>query len=114
MHIEPGYISSAKIAAANVTALGILGSQSLALLRQPAMVIRTAIAAVFFTLFMQMYHLPVGPSELHFVGAMPIYLIFGFVPTLLGFGLGLMLQGLLFVPTDLVHLGVNTLSLAVP
>ncbi len=114
MHIEPGYISSAKIAAANVTALGILGSQSLALLRQPSLVIRTAIAAVFFTLFMQMYHLPVGPSELHFVGAMPIYLIFGFVPTLLGFGLGLLLQGLLFVPTDLVHLGVNTLSLAIP
>ncbi|MEZ5627236.1 MAG: energy-coupling factor ABC transporter permease, partial [Rhodocyclaceae bacterium] len=44
----------------------------------------------------------------------PIYLTLGFVPTVLGFGLGLLMQGLLFEPTDLLHLGVNTLSLAVP
>jgi ABC-type Co2+ transport system permease subunit len=63
---------------------------------------------------MQAFHLKVGPSELHFVGAMPMYLAFGLVPTLLGFALGLLLQGLLFEPADLVHLAVNTLSLAVP
>ncbi|OIQ88806.1 cobalt transport protein CbiM [mine drainage metagenome] len=114
MHIEPGYISAAKIALANVAAAGILGSQTFQLLKKPQLVFRTLLAAVFFTLFMQAFHLPVGPSELHFVGAMPIYLTFGFVPTLLGFGLGLLLQGLMFTPTDLVHLGVNTLSLAVP
>ena len=63
---------------------------------------------------MQSFHLPAGASELHFIGAMPIYLTLGFVPTLLGFGLGLLLQGVIFEPADLLHLGVNFLSLAVP
>ena len=114
MHIEPGYVSAAKIALVNIAAIGMLGSQSLQLIHQPQLIVRTVLAAIFFTFFMQLYHLPVGPSELHFVGAMPIYLTLGFVPTLIGFGLGLLLQGLIFTPTDLVHLGINTLSLAVP
>lgn len=59
---------------------------------------------------MQVWHLPIGPSELHMVGAMPIYLLLGFVPTLLGFGLGLLLQGLIFEPQDLAHLSINFLS----
>lgn len=114
MHIEPGYVSGAKILAANATAIALLGSQSLRLVKQPQQLVRTLLAAVIFTLCMQSLHLPVGPSELHFVGAMPIYLTLGFLPTLFGFAIGLLLQGLLFTPTDLVHLGVNTLSLAVP
>lgn len=114
MHIEPGYISVAKVAAANVGAVALLGSQARQLLLRPSLILRTAIAALLFTVLMESFFMPVGPSELHLVGAMPIYLLFGFVPTLLGFGLGLLLQGLLFHPTDLVNLGVNTLSLAVP
>jgi len=114
MHIEPGYVSAAKIALANIAAIGVLGSQSLQLVRQPQLIVRTLLATVFFTFFMQMFYIPVGPSELHFVGAMPIYLTLGFVPTLIGFGLGLLLQGLLFNPADLVHLGINFLSLAAP
>ncbi|MBH2009671.1 MAG: energy-coupling factor ABC transporter permease [Xanthomonadaceae bacterium] len=114
MHIEPGYVSATKIALANIAAIGVLGSQSLQLVRQPQPLVRTLLAAIFFSVFMQMFHLQVGPSELHFVGAMPIYLTLGFVPTLIGFGLGLLLQGLLFNPADLVHLGINFLSLAAP
>jgi cobalt/nickel transport system permease protein len=114
MHIEPGYVSSAKVIAANIAAIGMLGSQSVHLFRQPKLIVRTLLAALFFSLFMQAFHLQVGPSELHFVGAMPIYLTLGFVPTLFGFALGLLLQGLLFEPADLVHLGVNSLSLMVP
>jgi hypothetical protein len=45
---------------------------------------------------------------------MAIYLTLGFIPTLLGFALGLTLQGLLFDPHDLVHLSVNSLSLTLP
>ncbi|MFZ2629129.1 MAG: energy-coupling factor ABC transporter permease [Rugosibacter sp.] len=114
MHIEPGYVSATKIALANIAAIGVLGSQSLQLVRQPQLMVRALLAAIFFSVFMQMFHLQVGPSELHFVGAMPIYLTLGFVPTLIGFGLGLLLQGLLFNPADLVHLGINFLSLAAP
>lgn len=114
MHIEPGMLAQAKILFASVSASSVLAAHAIGLFRQPALILRTVLAAVFFSLFMQSFHLPVGPSELHFVGAMPIYLTLGFVPTLLGFGLGLLVQGLLFEPADLLHLGVNTLSLAVP
>lgn len=113
MHIEPGYVAAAKVAVANAAAIGLLASQALKLVK-PQQLLRTLLAAAFFTLFMQSFHLPVGPSELHFVGAMPIYLTLGFIPTLFGFAIGLLFQGLLFEPTDLVHLGINTLSLAVP
>ena len=114
MHIEPGILSSAKIAFANVAAVGMLAACAPALVKRPALLLRTALAALFFSLFMQLFHMPVGASELHFVGAMPIYLLLGFVPTLFGFAFGLLLQGLLFDPQDLVHLAVNALSLMVP
>ena len=114
MHIEPGILSSAKIAFANVAAVGMLAACAPALVKRPTLLLRTALAALFFSLFMQLFHMPVGASELHFVGAMPIYLLLGFVPTLFGFAFGLLLQGLLFDPQDLAHLAVNSLSLMVP
>jgi len=114
MHIEPGLLAQSKIVAANAAALAVLASQAPALLRRPTLWLRTGLAAAFFTLFMQAFHMTVGPSELHFIGAMPIYLLLGFLPTLFGFALGLGLQGLVFEPQDLVHLGVNALSLMVP
>lgn len=114
MHIEPGVLAQTKVLAANVAAAGLLLAHAPALLKRPTLVLRTLLAALFFSAFMQAFHLKVGPSELHFVGAMPIYLLLGFLPTLFGFALGLLLQGLLFEPQDLVHLAVNTLSLAVP
>lgn len=43
-----------------------------------------------------------------------MYLTLGFVPTLLGFAVGLLFQGLLFEPWDLPHLAVNSLSLTIP
>lgn len=114
MHIEPGQLAASTILGANVVASALLVSQLPGLLRRPALWLRTLLAAGFFSLFMQMYHLPVGPSELHLVGAMPIYLLFGFLPTLFGFALGLLAQGLIFEPQDLLHLGVNALSLMLP
>ena len=114
MHIEPGYVASAKILAANAAAIALVGSQSVHLLKAPTQIVRSLLAAVFFTIAMQAFHLPVGPSELHFLGAMPLYLSLGFIPTLFGFAMGLLVQGLFFNPVDLAHLGVNFLSLALP
>jgi len=114
MHIEPGVLAAGKVAVANLAALALVAAAAWPVARRPALALRTLLAAAFFTLCMQAFHLKVGPSELHFVGAMPMYLAFGLVPTLLGFALGLLLQGLLFEPTDLMHLAVNTLSLALP
>ena len=114
MHIEPGVLDAAKIASANIAAMGTLGASAFGVLRRPADLAKTLLAALFFSVFMQIWHMPVGPSELHLIGASAIYFTFGFLPTLLGFALGLALQGLLFEPQDLVHLGVNSLSLMVP
>jgi cobalt/nickel transport system permease protein len=114
MHIEPGVLAATKIAAANVVAFGLVAGVAWLALRRPALLLRAALAALFFTLCMQSFYWKVGPSELHFVGAMPMYLALGLVPTLLGFAAGLVLQGLLFEPSDLLHLSVNTLSLALP
>ena len=114
MHIEPGLVAPAKVLIANVSALGLLGFYARGLISQPAYLIRTLLAALFFSVFMQGFHLSVGPSELHFVGAMAMYLTLGFLPTLYGFALGLLLQGLVFDPIDLPHLAVNSLSLILP
>ena len=114
MHIEPGILDAVKITGANVAAVAVLGAYVPKLFKTPTLILRTVLAAVFFSLFMQSFHMPAGASELHFVGAMPIYLLLGFVPTLFGFAVGLLMQGLLFEPADLVHLGVNSLSLMVP
>ena len=118
MHIEPGYIAPLKVAAANAGAIGVLAwgckEQIKELRLQPWALLRSLMAAGFFSLFMESFHMPVGPSELHFVGAMAMYLTLGFTPTLLGFGIGLMFQGFAFEPGDLYHLGVNSLSLMLP
>ena len=114
MHIEPGIIAQAKVMVANIGAAGVLLTYAKDLIKNPADIVRMLVAAVFFSLFMQAFHVQAGPSELHFVGAMVIYLTLGFVPTLIGFAVGLLLQGVLFDPMDLQHLAVNSLSLIVP
>lgn len=114
MHIEPGIIAQAKVMAANAGAAGLLLVYAKDLIKNPADIVRMLLAAVFFSVFMQSFHVNVGPSELHFVGAMVIYLTLGFVPALIGFAVGLLLQGVLFEPLDLPHLAVNSLSLIVP
>ncbi|MFA7430664.1 MAG: energy-coupling factor ABC transporter permease [Rhodospirillaceae bacterium] len=118
MHIEPGFVTPAKVILANASAIGVVAwgakEQVKTLLREPWMPLKTVAAAAFFSLFMQSYSIPSGPSELHFVGAMAMYLTFGFLPTLLGFAAGLLFQGLVFNPADLMHLGVNSLTLMLP
>jgi cobalt/nickel transport system permease protein len=114
MHIEPGVLNATKILAANAVAIATLAPQLRGLIASPAAVVKTLLAAAFFSLFMQVWHMPAGPSEIHFVGASTIYFVFGFRPALFGLALGLLLQGGIFAPQDLVHLGVNALSLMLP
>lgn len=114
MHIEPGLIAPTKLLFASGAATAVVAAYLPQLFRQPALLLRSLLAALFFACFMQAFHMKAGPSELHFLGAMPLYLCFGFVPTLFGLALGLLLQGLIFEPQDLVHLAVNALSLMLP
>lgn len=114
MHIEPGLLAQDKLMFANAAAVAVLAAYAPALVRRPALWLRTAMAALCFTALMQSFHMKVGPSELHLIGAMPMYLLLGYLPTLFGFAAGLLLQGLLFEPQDLAHLAVNALSLIMP
>jgi cobalt/nickel transport system permease protein len=114
MHIEVGIVDPLRLAAANVVALGIVATQAPAMIRDPGLVVRTALAATVFSVLMQVWHLPVGPSELHLIGATTVYLLFGFIPTVVGFALGLVLQATLLEPKDIPHLGINALSLMLP
>ncbi|MHB1104638.1 MAG: energy-coupling factor ABC transporter permease [Devosia sp.] len=114
MHIEPGVLNATKLVSANAAAITTLATFGAGLLRQPILLLRAGLAALFFSVFMEIFHLPVGASELHFVGASAVYMLFGFVPTLVAFAVGLLAQGLVFEPQDLVHLGVNSLSLMLP
>ncbi|MDH5749951.1 MAG: energy-coupling factor ABC transporter permease [Rhodospirillales bacterium] len=118
MHIEPGFVQPAKVIMANAGALTIAVWAAKEQLKDWARaswsIVKTLCAASFFSLFMESFAMPVGPSELHFVGAMAIYLTLGFLPTLMGFAIGLLFQGLMFSPWDLPHLGVNSLSLILP
>ena len=68
MHIEPGVLNAAKVLYANAAAIATLAAFSPKLLR-PDNLIKTILAAAFFSVFMEVFHLPVGASELHFVGA---------------------------------------------
>ena len=100
MHRKPGAIVPTKI-----------GTQ---LSWHSTTLMRTLLAAVFFSLLTQGLHLSAEPSALHFVGALPIYLLLGFIPALFGFGLSLLLQGGLSASTDLSHLAVNSWFLLLP
>ncbi len=113
MHIEVGVIDTVRMNAAHAAAAGVMAAQSRHLLN-PVELAKTVLAGMTFSVLMQIWHAPVGPSELHIIGATSIYLLFGFAPSLLGFGVGLFLQAVLFEQKDLLHWGVNALSLMLP
>lgn len=113
MHIEIGIIDPIRIAAANVAALGLVSTQLPGVVRNPVELVKTGLAALVFSVLMESWHLPIGPSELHLIGATTIYLLFGFRATMLGFAFGLGLQTIV-EPQDALHLGVNSLSLMAP
>lgn len=63
---------------------------------------------------MQSVHLSAGAFELYVVGAMPVYLLLGFIPALLGAVLALLIQGTLLDAHHLPQLALSGLALLVP
>ena len=57
MHIEPGVLAHTKTILASVAAAGVLAAPLRTALPRPALLLRTLLAASFFTLFMQAFHL---------------------------------------------------------
>jgi cobalt/nickel transport system permease protein len=113
MHIEIGIIDSARLVAANAAAAALVASQVPTLLRSPGLLPRAAAVGVSVAVLMQSWHMAVGPSELHLIGATTAYLFAGLPATILGFALALALQCIV-EPKDVAHLGVNMLSLGLP
>ena len=121
MHIEPGVVDGAKMAFAYATAAGAAGyTAKLALAdlgrsNPGSFAVRTALAAVgTFVFFQVLPHFPAGISEVHFILGTTLFLLMGAAPAALGLALGLLVQGMLFAPTDLPMFFVNVTTLLVP
>ncbi|MBS0123977.1 energy-coupling factor ABC transporter permease [Thetidibacter halocola] len=121
MHIEPGVVDAAKMGFAVATATGAAAwTAKLALTElkrsNPAsLAARAAIATVgTFVCFELLPHFVAGVSEVHFILGTTLFLILGAAPAAIGLALGLLLQGMLFAPTDLPMFAVNVTTLLVP
>lgn len=121
MHIEPGVVDGAKIILSVATSAIACGLTIKACLETrkssgtAALVQRSVIATfLVFCFFEVFWHHPVGISEVHLIMGSSLFLLFGAGPTAIGLTLGLLIQGLLFAPTDLPQFGMNLTSLLLP
>jgi ABC-type Co2+ transport system permease subunit len=121
MHIEPGIVDGTKIVLSYATAAAAGGyATRLAadtIREQGAVSFATRAAAttvLVFCFFEMLPHFSVGVSEVHFIFGSTLFLIFGAAPAAFGLALGLLLQGIFFVPTDLPQYGMNVTTLLVP
>jgi len=121
MHIKPGIVDGAKIVLSYATA-ATAGAYAIKLAATTArergvvsLAVRAAATtALVFSFFEILPHFSVGVSEVHFIFGSTLFLLFGAAPAALGLALGLLLQGLFFVPSDLPQYGMNVTTLLVP
>jgi ABC-type Co2+ transport system permease subunit len=121
MHIEPGIVDGTKIVLSYATAVAA-GGYAVKLAADTAreqgfssLAVRTAVTtALVFCFFEILPHFSVGVSEVHFIFGSTLFLIFGAAPASLGLVIGLLLQGIFFVPSDLPQYGMNVTTLLVP
>jgi ABC-type Co2+ transport system permease subunit len=121
MHIEPGVVDGAKMLLSVGTAT-VCGGAALALAadelrasRAPSFLLRAALAAVgTLVCFELLPHFVAGVSEVHLILGTTLLLLLGAGAAALGLVGGLLLQGLLFAPTDLPMFTVNATTLLCP
>ena len=121
MHIEPGVVDGAKMVFAYGTAAAAAGyslklaADDLKLANVPAFAVRAALATIgTFVFFEVLPHFPVGISEVHFILGTTLFLLLGAGAAAVGLTMGLLIQGLLFAPTDLPMFAVNMTTLLFP
>lgn len=121
MHIEPGLVTGAKIVLSYATGVAAgacalkLAAETVREQRVVSFAVRTVVAtALVFSFFELLPHFRVGVSEVHFILGSTLFLIFGAAPAAFALALGLLLQGLFFVPSDLPQYGMNVTTLLVP
>src|SRR6202000_1435591 len=108
MHIEPGIVDGTKIVLSYATAAAA-GGYAVKLAADTAreqgigsLALRTVVTTTLVMFFFEILpHFSVGVSEVHFIFGSTLFLIFGAAPAALGLALGLFLQGVFFVPSDL-------------
>ncbi len=122
MHIEPGVVNGAKLWLGFITAIGSFGltlrfiweglKQQFAIF---SLLGKAVIASLLVLCFFQILpSRPVGVSEVHFILGSTLFLLLGAAPAAIGLAVGLLAQGIFFVPTDLPQYGMNVTSLLVP
>jgi hypothetical protein len=121
VHVEPGILNGVKIALSYATAAGAnaysmkFAFETLKAVGAASFAARTLLAmASTFTFFQVLPHFPVGVSEAHFILGSTLFLIFGVAPAAFGLALGLLLQDVLFAPSDLPQYFINITTLLVP
>ncbi|MEM9500759.1 MAG: energy-coupling factor ABC transporter permease [Pseudomonadota bacterium] len=122
MHIEPEVVTGAKLVFSYATAAGALGlavRMGLESVRKdggaPVLAIRGLICTALVFCFFEVFpHYPVGVSEVHIILGSTLLLLFGGGATAIGLAAGLLLQGVLFAPSDLPQYGMNVTTLLVP
>lgn len=121
MHIEPGIGTGAKLGLSYATGLaaGCVAAKLVVENMRERGALSFAVQAMaatglVFTFFEILPHFAVGVSEVHFVLGSTLFLLFGAAPAAFGLALGLLLQGVLFVPTDLPQYGMNVTTLLLP
>jgi len=121
MHIEPGIVDGAKMALAYGTAAAAAGytlklaANDLKTHNAASFALRSVLATVgTFICFEVLPHFAVGVSEVHLILGTTLFLILGAAPAAIGLAAGLLIQGLLFAPTDLPMFLVNVTTLLMP
>lgn len=121
MHIEPGVVDGARIALGYGTAAAAFSGMVKVVVNHVrdesvgSLAVKGLLASAAVFVFFEVFpHYPVGVSEVHLILGTSLLLIFGTAPAAIGLATGLLVQGLLFAPTDLPQFGMNVTTLLIP
>ena len=121
MHIEPGIVEGSKILLSYGTAAAslVLGVRQIRqACRQDGvmpLLLRSSVASALVFMFFELFpHVAVGVSEVHLILGTTLLLLFGVAPAAIGLMVGLLVQGMLFAPSDLPQYGMNVTTLLLP
>jgi len=121
MHIQAGVVEGTKMILSYgtaVAAFGYLANQVFGAVKEKgglSLLLRSLITSLAVLVFFEVFpHQPVGVSEVHLILGSTLFLLFGMVPAGIGLAMGLLIQGLFFVPFDLPYYSVNVTTLLVP
>lgn len=121
MHIEVGVVDAAKMSLSYVTATAVAGiaiKEAIKNIRKKSInsfILKSLITSLSVLIFFEILpHKPIGVSEVHFIFASSLFLLFGAAPTAFGLVGGLFIQSIFFSPQDIPQFGINVTTLLAP